>query len=354
MKRWILTLMIALFALPAAAQEDALPAGVKALCDKAYPAYILAAHDGWGDETQGQYALVLTDGEDNILCIAEKAAGDAAYAFTVENTNAVREGAEIPSLLIDTGGDSLFYSYWDYDMYKYSYHCEKRNGEWGKVSLEYLDTGYVNYDMNIWVGASGDVLAYDVNHFDKRENPVAFDKPVYMDIPISDAFASQLQLEWFDIAMLSPEPGLISPYPGLCGPLLEEGDELHELNVQEDTLIMLVKKADGTKRLRITDGWDDYKNDYAVVETGPLPGEAGMDTWHGSAGRRFIWSQTAATSLTLARRAMANGTCPACRRRKASASITTPCAAGRTAAYTATTARSTARPRGARTSQSST
>ena len=283
MKRWILTLMLALFALPAAAQEDALPAGVKALCDKAYPAYILAAHDGWGDETQGQYALVLTDGEDNILCIAEKAAGDAAYAFTVENTNAVREGAQIPSLLIDTGGDSLFYSYWDYDMYKYSYHCEKRNGEWGKVSLEYLDTGYVNYDMNIWVGASGDVLAYDVNHFDKRENPVAFDKPVYMDIPISDAFASQLQLEWFDIAMLSPEPGLISPYPGLCGPLLEEGDELHELNVQEDTLIMLVKKADGTKRLRITDGWDDYKNDYAVVETGPLPGEAGMDTWHGSA-----------------------------------------------------------------------
>lgn len=285
MKRWILTLMLALFALPAAAQEDALPAGVKVLCDKSYPAYILAAHDGWGDETQGQYALVLTDGEDNNLCIAEKAAGDAAYAFTVENTSAVREGAEIPSLLIDSGGDSLFYAYWDYDMYKSSYHSEKRDGEWGPVSLEYLDTGYVNYDVNTWTGVKGGCLYYDVDTFDKRENPIDRKDPAYMDVPVSPAFADGLKLATFDIDMLSRDPGLISPYPGLCAPLLGEGDELTALNIMEDGLVMMVKKPDGTKRLRFTAGWDEYKNDYIVEETGPLPGEAGMDTWHGSARR---------------------------------------------------------------------
>ena len=271
-----------LLALPALA-EDALPQGVTALCDARYPAYIIACHDGWGNDAQGQYALVLTDGEDNILCIAEKAEGDAAYAFTVENTNAVREGAQLPFLLIDTGGDSLFYSYWDDDLYKTSYHSLKQNGVWGQVSLNYIDTSYLNYDRDIWVGVDSNRLFYDVRSYDKLENFIEDFSDSYMDIPVSPEFAENLKLAAFDVDMLSPEPGLIKPYPGLCAPLLEEGDELTALNVQKDTLHMLVKKADGSERLRLTAGWDESKNRFIVEETGPLPEDVYLDTWHGSA-----------------------------------------------------------------------
>lgn len=283
MKKILITLLMMLWLTLPALAEEALPQGVRLLCETKYPAYIIAAHDGWGDEIRGQYALVLTDGEDNILCIAEKRETDSAYAFTVDNTNALREGAEIPSLLIDTGGDSLFYSYWDDGLYKTSYHIVKQNDEWGRVSLNYIDTSYTDHDVDVWVGVDGNCLFYDVRTYDKLENQIANLSDNYMDIPVSAEFAKNLTLATFDIGMLSPEPGLIKPYPGLCAPLLEEGDELISLNVQQDNLIMLVKKPDNTKRIRITDGWDEYKNDYIVEETGPVPEDAYIDTWHGSA-----------------------------------------------------------------------
>ena len=298
MKRLFACLLICItFILPALA-EDTLPQGVLALCEMQYPAYIIARQDGWGNEAQGQFALVLTDGEDNILCIAEKAPEDAAYAFTVENTHAVREGADLPSLLIDTGGDSLFYSYWDSDLYKTSYHSLKQNGEWGRVSLQYIDTSYLDYDVDTWVGVSNNHILYDTDYFDKLENPVDREKPTYMEIPVSPAFAKALELATFDIAMLSPEPYFIEPYPGLCAPLLDEGDTLLQLDVQEESLLMLVRKADGKKRLRITNGWDEYKNDYLTAETGPVPEDASMDTFHMWNGVLFLGNDLCSFNFT--------------------------------------------------------
>jgi len=286
-KGLVLFLLLLLSALPAWAQE-ALPQGVTDLCEARYPAYIIARHDGWGDETQGQYALVLTDGEDNILCIAEKAEDNAAYAFTVENTNAVREGAQLPDLLIDTGGDSLFYSYWDDNLYKMGYHSVKQNGEWGRVSLDYTDTSYLDYDVCIWVGVNNGHLLYDADSYDKLENQIDREDPEYMDIPVSAEFAENLQLASFDIDMLSPQPYFINPYPGICAPLLGEGDKLLEIDVQRDCILMLVRKPDGTKRLRFTNGWDGYKNDYVMEETGPVPEDAWMDTYHMWEGTLFL------------------------------------------------------------------
>ena len=275
-----LLLCLALFA-PAAAQ-GALPEGVKALCAKAYPAYTVAKWDGWGDETQGQYALALTRGEENILCIAEKAPGEAAYAFTVQNPKALRQGEQLPQLYIDTGGDSLFYSYWDYDMYKTTYHALKQNGAWGQVSMNYLDTGYEHYDVDIWVGISGDHLVYEVGRYDKLENRMEDDSDNYAPLPVSQAFIDGLDLAVFDLVMLSPEPTLITPYPGLCAPLMEEGDVLRQVLVQSQTLVLLVEKKDGTLRLRIAEKAGDG---YAVAQTGSLPQGSHMDTWHGSARR---------------------------------------------------------------------
>ena len=275
-----LTLLSALFLCPAIAQET-LPEGVSALCAARYPGYAVSAFDGWGNENQGQYALVLSLKGDNILCIAEKAQDDAAYAFTVENTNAVREGDDIPSLLIDTGGDSLFYSYWDQGLYKRGYHSLRQDGQWGTVTLEYMDTSNAEYDLDRFITVWNGELHFDTAVFSKLENPhpgVKITDP--MPIPVSEAFTRSLALSAFDIDMLSHSPQFLPAQEGLCDGLLETGDTLLQVQATSKDIIMLVKKQDGTKRLRICRGWNDARNDYAVEESLPLPAEAALDTYH--------------------------------------------------------------------------
>jgi len=109
----LLTITILLLCLAAgvwAEEGTALPQDVINLCGTVHPGYAIAAHDGWGDEHFGQYALILKKGDDNILCMAEKAKEDAAYVLTIDNTNAVYDGEKIPSLMLEGGGDSLFYT----------------------------------------------------------------------------------------------------------------------------------------------------------------------------------------------------------------------------------------------------
>ena len=291
-------LLLLSLALPAAA-EVALPQGVIDLCDARYPAYIIAAHDGWGDEARGQYALVLTDGEDNILCIAEKSETDSAYAFTVDNPNALREGAEIPSLLIDTGGDSLYYSYTDGNT-KSSYASFKSGGEWSDVSIIHQDFSHTDYEVDTLVFIQDGFLTYDRRQFDKLENPMeeerGFTQP--LPIPVSPAFEANMKLAAFDIDSVSPDGWMIPVAEGVCHGLIEEGDMLLQVDVQSEAILMLVRKADGTKRLRISGGWDEYRNGYAVEETGPVPEDASMDTFHMWDGVLFLGNDLCSFNFT--------------------------------------------------------
>ena len=75
MKKWMMFLL-ALLMLAAGAwaeEETPLPQSVRKLSEEIHPGYAIAVHDGWESERAGQFALVLKRGEDNILCIAEKA-----------------------------------------------------------------------------------------------------------------------------------------------------------------------------------------------------------------------------------------------------------------------------------------
>ena len=80
-----LSLMLLCLVLPLAALAAELPAGVSAMIEAKYPGYAVAAQAGGGNANQGQLALILARDGHNVLCIAEKTAGDAAYAFTVQN-----------------------------------------------------------------------------------------------------------------------------------------------------------------------------------------------------------------------------------------------------------------------------
>lgn len=128
-------LLVALVVHPALAERahpGTLPDAVRQLIEREYAGYSLTACNGWGDQTAGQWALSLSRAGQNVLCIAEKARTDPDYRFTVRAPHALRQGAETPSLLIDTGGDALFYSYPATQRlpYSVSYSASKQGDRW--------------------------------------------------------------------------------------------------------------------------------------------------------------------------------------------------------------------------------
>ncbi len=140
-----------LFACALAEDAPALPRGMAALCEDA--GYTVAAYDGWGDEARGQYALALVRDGRSVLAVAEKAADDAAYAFTIENHTALPDG-DPPRLLIDTGGDALFWSCTLYGK-AHTFHAVKDADGWGAVDLN-VDDDLNHAELAMW--AAGGLL----------------------------------------------------------------------------------------------------------------------------------------------------------------------------------------------------
>lgn len=187
-----------------AAQADALPEAVQQLCGAVHPGYRIAAHDGWGGETCGQFALILKRGDDNILCIAEKAQEDAAYRMTIDNTHAVYDGDVLPGLLIDSGGDALFYTYHDVNGHAAEqYHTDKDTGSWSSVDVTvYLKEGDEYH--GILSGVSDGMLRYRHSIEDELGNV----KHSWEDVPVavSEAFAAEMLPQRFDIQAFDSNP----------------------------------------------------------------------------------------------------------------------------------------------------
>ncbi len=164
-KALCLALICLMLPLTAAAAE--LPAAVSALLEARYPGYAVAAQAGSGSDAQGQIALVVSKDGHNVLCIAEKAAGDAAYTLTVDTGTALRQGDEVPDLLIDSGGDALFYTYQN-EYYVYRYHAEKTQDGWGNVDIVRisLDERHHEYTLSM----QGESLYSNEMVFDENDN----------------------------------------------------------------------------------------------------------------------------------------------------------------------------------------
>ena len=261
-----------------AEEETALPKGVLDLCASVHPGYRIAAHDGWGDESSGQFALVLSIPGDNILCMAEKEAGDAAYKFTIDNTSAVYDDERIPSLLIDSGGDSLFYSYTDEVGDSVHIHTAKQDGKWQAVDVmayENLNGGYRCIQSGVWDGH----LHYREDTEDENGNILSgFD---YAPIPVDEAFEAAMEPQSFDVNQYDPDPvyGLFYTcrLPGLAAVWLREGEKLVCIDLKQEHVIMLLEAADGTKRVCIASLEDGI---YRISTSGQLPGDVGMDAFH--------------------------------------------------------------------------
>ena len=262
----------------ACAEESArLPQGVVQLCEAVHPDYDIAAHDGWGDELSGQFALVLKKGDDNILCIAEKAQSDAAYAMTIDNTNAVYDGEQIPSLMLEGGGDSLFYTYHDGENDSLHLHTIKQGGAWLEMDVTlYLSEGgrYSSINSGVWDSA----LRYC--HYDEDENGNILDSWEYEPIPVSETFAARMLPQNFDINVYTADPDCgfhAAMLEGLGGELLRDGETLVDLDVKRDALALAVRRENGMYGVRIA---RDYGGGYIINENNDIAGAVSFDVPH--------------------------------------------------------------------------
>ena len=286
----ILLLALCMTAAGTIAQESTpLPQAVIDLCAAAHPGYEIAAYDGGGDENRGQIALILKNGDDNILCMAEKTERDAAYALTIDNTDAVYDGDVLPGLLIDSGGDSLWFTYHDQeDGSSVHYGSIKSGGKWGCVNtLAYWPKEDGMTGMMAW--ASDGMLQYEETDEDENEN--IRDRWTYAPVVANEEFEQSLELAGFNISTfdIDPRDGL---YPMLGNEAFArsqcaQSGRIEDMDISSVHTARLFETADGGSFVRV-DEWDGaYYHPVAQLffEDGAV-----LDTYHAGEGDVFVSS----------------------------------------------------------------
>lgn len=285
--KWIFLALVMLCASACAAEGAKLPQGVREVCESVHPGYEIAVHHGWGNETGGQFALILRQGDDNILCIAEKAQDDPAYQLTVDNTNAVYDGDVLPSLLIDTGGDALFYGYHDENgRTAEHYHTDKDNGSWSVMDATvYLKEGEGHH--SILSGISHGALYYQHDEEDENGNILRSweDAPVYTD----EAFAKSLLPQNFNINTFDPDPtdGL---YPMMQNEAFVRsqsvaGEMIRDMDISPVHVARLFETEKDQFLLRI-DEWNPASTERAATLC--FSGTTTLDTYHAGDGQVLV------------------------------------------------------------------
>lgn len=291
MRRTILGFMVIVLLCMAAwyaqAEDSApLPASVAQLCEVTYPDHEVSVFDGWGNDRLGQFALVLSNGTHHILCIAEKTEKDADYGFTIANDKALHEGESLPSVLIDTGGDSLFYRYTD-TQYSYSYHAVKSEaGIWGPVDLIRYD---VNNHQELTFTVTNDLLF--LNGYDADAEGNILRRYQYTPAPAS-WLRDTLALDRFDIARFPTNEYDVIPLEGLqaaAEALLPEGAIVIDGGIRPCALLLLADMPDGTRRLFLSQ-WTE-SDGFHVVKSSPLPEGAWIDVFHSWDGTYVEWME---------------------------------------------------------------
>lgn len=250
-----ITLLVGLSSPACATANPTFPKAVLDLIAEQYPEHTITSKSGFGNEQQGQYALVLNKEKQHVLVIAEKEKAEPAYRLTIENPTAFMPGDTHPSAMIDTGGgDSLFYSFTGED-YHWSFHSVKQDGQWGDVDLQ-LHTlyPYPNDEEQIgqYMHLVDDQLFSTTTYEDSEGNV----KETYVYPPIP---APQLkgklavhQVDWqlFPIppeALLSQETG--TSHPDTLEALTPEGWTLISANMNVGGIYVLGIDAQGDTRL---------------------------------------------------------------------------------------------------------
>lgn len=199
--RLVFLCLLLAFALPSNAFATQLPSAATQVFDgPEWEGYTVAALAGYGgnENFTAQYAFIMKKGDHNVLCIVEREPGAANFQITIQTDRAVYQGDLLPSLLIDSGGDALFYTY-RYDSGNLTcemYGSIKQDGIWGAPTL------FLYYGMDedglypeAQVFSDHGFLFYNTVWCDENENIVrAGERQSISGVPLTTSLAD------FDIA----------------------------------------------------------------------------------------------------------------------------------------------------------
>ena len=185
----------ALLLLSHAALAQELPADAAAVFLAALPDHAIALSDLCGDTA----AAVLSDGQTQILCVAEKQNG--CWTPVVCNPAALRQDTPVTSLLLDTD-ETLFWSYNTYGEVWDTYRASRGSGGWQVTSLltgETHDSGEISeYHLAYEEG----LLYYSSCFCDENENILSKDS--FLPVPAA-WLAEWMPLNVYDDSRL-PKP----------------------------------------------------------------------------------------------------------------------------------------------------
>lgn len=255
----------------------AAPAGIaeQAIADAAALEALQAAHPGHTVAAQAQCgdtaAAVLSLEGRNILCLAEKQSGE--WTVTIDNPTALRQGEQIPTLLLDTD-ITLFWAYHDSDRLC-EYVSVKANGIWGDVSHRYVDDIIDGEGDEYFVTLKDlgrcKVICKINRHQDENEN-LLYESA---DIPIpADWLAPYADLAHFD-AERFPSYHLYTHdwtneyvRQGAAEQLMPDA-VYHGGTIHSDTMEFLMEKPDGTL-VFVGVTWNE-QDGWLMTESTPLP-----------------------------------------------------------------------------------
>ena len=155
-------LVVMLFSSSAFAENE-LSSEVTALFQNAFPTHTMTLSDQWGPTA----AAVLSDGNKQVLCLAEEKNG--AWELVVSNPTALRQDADVISLHLDTD-ETLFWSYNTYDDLSETYHAARLGEQWRVLSMmssEIHGNGNIS-EYHLWYGEGR--LKYSTYFCDENEN----------------------------------------------------------------------------------------------------------------------------------------------------------------------------------------
>lgn len=276
-----------------------LPQGVKTLIEQRYPTYLLEDAWGSGDEEQGTFAVSLSlrveEWQEFIICLVEKSQGDSAYAFTIDGDSTLQIQA-VPSDAQISENELAITIDIDYNdgipvSNRYVMH-KNAHGAWSLVSgtntelrIYNVDGADVREQVLIELAIKDGALEYTTT----VEGESRHDAP----IPFGEEFEQYFLLSSFDGAFpLTPYAFSNSEISKLIDtPLLAQGEELKQADLQGDELILVVKLADGLEQIRLCK-WDKAAKTYHVENCKPTAIDITFDTVHFFGGKLGLHQYT--------------------------------------------------------------
>lgn len=244
----------------------------------AYPGYaIVSSASGNGFDV-----FALENGEKTALCVVEDG------RLTVANERAFEAGKDV-KVYVDTDGESLFVGY---DMeYEYiTLHAVHRDGVWSDADVtctaQEPSSGATLYSETNWFAADGLLYVNDA-FYDENENVQPNSERQYA-IPVGTDF--DMSLGGIDMTRFPKSvEGLNVTYnmfpTGLAAPLLDEGDTLMQIGVYPSYTVLLLQKADGSVRVRVSE-WEG--EEYRCQDSVTLSGSAALDLFHAGDNQIFL------------------------------------------------------------------